>query len=163
MKNISFIRTDIPERTVIFRHPAVSFKLESRIRHDAIFIKEPDLTNKKTAFNFYKNELKRIEKSRKSFVILNYNLIIADYFSSLLSNPNSYEYKNWIFLTFFHEDDETLIVKHKKSVDILVQKTNILSDLGKHQFIRQFSLPLNHILTFHDVLPVLLKSWGYKV
>jgi len=163
MEPISFIRTDITERTVIFRHPAASFKLDSRIRYDAVYIKDPDFSDESKTLIYYKTELNRIKNSKKSYIILNYNPIIADYFSTLISTSGSYEYKNWIFLTFFHEDDKTLLVKHKKSVDILALKTKILSSMEDRQFIQRFSLPLNHTLTFHDVLPILLKSWGYKV
>ena len=162
MKNISFIRTDIPERTVIFRHSAASFKLESRIRYDAVYIKDPDLTDKITAETFYRNELDRIANSEKSFVIMNYNPIIADYFSTLLSNPDSYNYKNWIFLTFFHEDKDTFLVKHKKNMDVMEIKAKILLSIQEHKFIKQYILPYNHTLTFREILPVLLECWGYK-
>jgi len=163
MKPISIIRTDIPEKTVLFRHPAASFKVDSRIRYDAVYIKDPDLTSEKIALSFYKTELKRIENSEKSYIIMTYNPIISDYFSTLLSNPDSYDYKNWIFLAFFHEDNETLLLKHKKNIDILDLKAKILSSMEDHQFIQRFSLPLNHILTFNNILPILLESWGYKV
>ena len=162
MHPISFIRTDIPERTIIFRHPAASFKLDSRIRYDAVYIKDPDLSNVNNANTFYQTELNHIKNSDKSFVIMNYNPIIADCFTSLLSNPDSYDYKNWIMLIFFHDDKDTVLVKHKKNTDIMKLKANILLGIQEHKFIKPYFLPFNHVLTFREVLRLLLESWGYK-
>jgi len=158
----SFIRTDIPERTVLFRHPAASFKVDSRIRYDTEYIKAPDLSDVSTALTYYKTELKRIENSKKSYVIMNYNPIIADCFSSLISDPDSYNYKNWVMLAFFHEDKDTFLVKHKKSVDIIDLKADILLSIQEHKFIKPFILPVNHVLTFQEVMRILLETWGYK-
>jgi len=162
MNPISFIRTDIPERTVLFRHPAASFKVDSRIRYDAVYIKEPDLSDVSKALAYYKTELNRIEKSKKSYVIMNYNPIIADCFSSLLSIPDSYNYKNWVMLAFFHEDKDTLLVKHKKSIDIINLKVDILLSIQEHKFIKPYVLPVNHVLTFPEIMRILLETWGYK-
>jgi len=156
-------RKDLPEMTVVFRHTAASFKLESRIRYDAIYIKEPDLTDPISAQKIYFQELSRASNAFKSFIVMNYNPFIGSYFASLISGTETANIKNWHFLTFFHDDTETLLVKHKKSVDILGQKANLLSSMQKYPFIQQFTIPLGHTLTFHDIMPIILESWGYKV
>ena len=45
MKTLPIDLNNIREMTVIFRHAAASFKLDNHIRYDAIYIKEPYLTN----------------------------------------------------------------------------------------------------------------------
>ena len=161
MEPLPLYPNNIPERTVIFRHPAVSFKLDSRIRFDAIYIKEPNLADQKAAIDYYYGELTHASNSFKSFIIMNYNELIGNYCASLMSGTAALNLGNWVFLAFFHEDEETLLVKHKKSVDMIDLKTSILLSMQDHRFIQRFTLPLNHILTFQDVMPILLKSWGY--
>ena len=162
MKPLPIDPKNLPEMTVIFRHAAASFKIDSRIRYDAIYIKEPDLTNRKAAIDFYYSEFIRAANIFKSFIIMNYSPFVGDYFASLLSTEETPNFKNWKFLAFFHEDNETLLIKHKKSVDMIDLKTNILLNMQERHFIKRFYLPLNHTLTYRDVLPVILESWGYK-
>ena len=152
----------IPEMTVIFRHAAASFKLDNHIRYDAIYIKEPDLADRKAAMEFYYNEFVRASNAFKSFIVMNYSPFVGEYFSSLLSKAETPNFKNWTYLAFFHEDNETLLIKHKKSVDMINLKTSILLNMQDYCFIKRFYLPLNHTLTFRDVSPVILESWGYK-
>ena len=153
----------IPEMTVIFRHAAAYFKLENRISYDAIYIKEPDLVDRKVAAETYYKDFLRATNAFKSFIAMNYSPFVGEYLSSLLSKTENSQFKNWTFLAFFHEDNETPLVNHKKSVDMIDLKTSILWDIQDHHFIKRFYLPLNHTLTFHNVLPVILESCGYSV
>jgi hypothetical protein len=93
----------------------------------------------------------------KSFIVLNFNKVIGDYFNSLLSTSNTHNYKNWIFLSFFHDDDET---QTQKSID---KKTDILLSMQDYHFIKKFTIPPNANLTFQAILPIILETWGYKV
>jgi hypothetical protein len=151
------IRTDIPEMTVIFRHKAASFKIDSQLRYDAVYIKDPDLSDKVTATDFYSNELHRASNSGKSFIIMNFNNIIADLFNTLISNPDTLNYKNWIFLSFFHDDDAA---QTKRSID---KKVDILLNMQDYHFIKKFSIPPNANLTLRAVMPIILETWGYKL
>lgn len=163
MKPLPLDPNNIPEMSVIFRHAAVSFKIDNHIRYNAIYIKEPDLTDTKAATDFYYSEFLRASNSFKSFIVMNYSTFVGEYFSSLLSKTENPKFKNWTFLAFFHDDNETPLVNHKKGVNIIDLKTSILLNMQGHRFIKRFYLPLNHTLTFHNVLPIILESWGYSV
>jgi hypothetical protein len=162
MKPLPINPNTIPEMTVIFRHSAASFKLDNRIRYDAIYIKEPDLTDHKAAAETYYSDFVRASNAFKSFIVMNYNPFVGEYFSSLIAKPDTINFKNWIFLAFFHEENETLLIKHKKGADMVSLKTDILLSMQDHHFIKRYYLPLNHTLTFAEVLPILLEIWGYK-
>lgn len=156
-------RKDLPEMTVIFRHAAAYFKLDSRIRFDAIYIKEPGFTDPLAVREFYFDELARTSNAMKSFIVMNYTPFIGSYFDTLISGVDKPSVKNWHFISFFHDDSETLLVKHKKSIDILDLKTSLLLNMQNYPFIKRFALPLGHTLTFHDIMPIILKNWGYEV
>ena len=136
----ALFRTEIPEITVIFRHKAASIKIDNRIRYDAIYIKDPDLADPVTAAAYYKSEISRAANSGKSFIVMNFNQIIASYFTALLSDTSTENYKNWVFLAFFHDDTDTLHVKHKKGVDIIDLKTAILLSMQDYHFIQRLYL-----------------------
>ena len=154
------MKTNIPSLQVIFRHKAASFKLASRLRRDALYIKEPDLTNEESAIAFYTKELKRVENSNKSFIVMNYNPIIGGLFRSLLNNPNTFEYKNWSFITFFHDDHATLSLQSRKIPDIIEEKVNILLDMLILSCMRRLIIPFNYEITLFYMLGIMLDERG---
>jgi len=161
MNSKSYIRTEVPEQTVIFRHKAACFKLHNSIRYDAVYIKEPDLSDKDYALTYYRNELKRVEKSGKSFIVINYNPLVGELFSTLLSKPRILDYKNWVFFAFFHEDPETLSLKSRKIPDIIKEKVSVMADMMVIPCIKKCTVPLNFVVSFRYLLPMLLEEWGF--
>jgi hypothetical protein len=153
----TFIRSEIPGMAVIFRHKAGIFKIDNQIRYDAVYIKDPDLSDIDTATAFYKNEIHRASNAGKSFIVMNFNTTIADYFNALLSKTDNCNYKNWIFLAFFNDDDITQTEKK------LEEKNSILLSMQDYHFIKKFSIPKNANLTFRAVLPIILETWGYNL
>jgi hypothetical protein len=155
MEPQTYIRTDIPEMTVIFRHKAAQYKIDSQIRYDAVYIKDPDLSDTVAATAFYNKELLQAGNKGKSFIVMNFNQIIADYFNYLLSTPDTLNYKNWIFLSFFHDDED---IQSEKAID---KKNDILEIMQDYHFIKKYTIPPNANLTFQALLPVILETWGF--
>jgi len=160
MQPQTYFRTEVPEKIVIFRHKAASIKIDSQIRYDAVYIKDPDLSDKNTAAAYYKSEIDRAANSGKSYIVMNYNKIIGDYFNTLLSDTKTYNYKNWIFLAFFHDDTDTPMQKTRKNKNAIDAKADTLLSMQDCPFIKKFIVPCNATITYHSILPLMLENWG---
>ena len=158
----AFIRTEIPPMTVIFRHKAATIKIDSQIRYDAVYIKALKTADQNTAATYYKNEIHRASNSGKSYIVMTFNQIIGSYFYTLLSDTETNNYKNWVFLTFFHDDTDTLLLKTGKKQNAIDVKVDTLLSMQDYHFIKKLTVPYKAEITYRLIFPFMLECWGFK-
>jgi hypothetical protein len=56
------------------------------------FIEKPDLSDNKIAIDFYSKEILHAGNKGKSFIVMNFNKIIGDYFNLHLSKSDTLNY-----------------------------------------------------------------------
>ena len=137
----------VPPKTVIFCHPAAVFQLDENIRGKAVFIEDCNPENTWSRVMHYEKEIRKAANSDKLYVVVKYNQFMAECFEALLTDPDSCNYKDWSYMTFFH-DDEAYGTKEKISRET---KRDILINMSGFAFMMRYTVKYGYTVTEQDI------------
>ena len=142
--------TVIPPKTVIFRNKAAVFGFDEDISSKAFFIEEQKPEDDETRGVYYAAAIREAADSDKLFIVMDYSETTAFLFELMLTFSKNYEYAEWNFMTFFHDDD-VVCMKEKKQTNYCDLKRKLLMNMLNYGFIMKYVLPFGHILTGQDI------------
>ena len=143
----------ITPKTVIFCHPAADFKLDRNIRRKAVYIRDCYLENHEERVIYYAMKIKKALLSKKSYLVVNFNQLVIQVFEAILTNQDTWDYKGWSFMAFFHDDEDNGAGEHIPP-DV---KREILIGMYHNSYMMEYTIPRGYTLTEQDIKDI--KEW----
>ncbi|MDR1838267.1 MAG: hypothetical protein LBQ93_01585 [Treponema sp.] len=143
----------VTPKTVIFCHPVADFKLDRNIRRNAVYIRDCYLENHEERVIYYAMKIKKAFMSKKSYMVVNFSQLVIQVFEAILTNQDTWDYKDWSFMAFFHDDEESSEGKII-SADV---KRDILIGMYHNSYMMEYTIPRGHTLTEQDIKAI--KEW----
>jgi len=137
-------------RTVIFCHHGVMFLPGDNINKSWDVLRNPPDGDIEEMKKYYENEIIKSAKTRREYIFVWYDTIIADIFERLLHDPSRPEYSEWKFMAFFHRKkdiDADRITKRR----LERWKRHILKSMEKYEYIIKYTIPYGHLLNSDDM------------
>ena len=141
------------EKTLIFIHKESSFTIDKSVMEEAVYIKlaKEEWKESGESILYYYREMKAAAKSKKKYLIMEYEYINAFMIEELLKAPGQYNFFKWKFHIFFHADTCPEGKEPNPMYNASDDKLALLWELFSVSFIGMYTIPVGHTLTIADL------------